>query len=133
MYLSDYAKMIDLKELKSKKDVRYCLSYLGATWKDQRVIRRGKLSCNKFDLIDDESQPLPMLKTGREVLPGLSLVFVNDLILRDATMYAAYEDELYVLSRRIISLTLCVTQREYERMQYNIFYAKTSYTTAKLL
>lgn len=125
--------MVDLKELKNKKDVRYCLSYLGASWGNQRIIRRGKLSCNRFDLIDDDEQPLPMLKTGREVLPGLSLVFVNDIILRDATVYAAYQGELFVLSRRIRSINIYVTQREYARIQYNIFHARTSYTTAKLL
>lgn len=118
---TEFQTMMDLRDI-ANKNASFKIAFCGGLNCNHSTSKQKVISLEFSEILNEEDEPLPLVRCYRQIRPGNSLIFLDDIKLRNAGFYAFYNEEVYMLSTRVRSLHLTLTRKRYEKVYMRVFY-----------
>lgn len=107
--------MLDLRDVQPHAKIVF-MSGLNCS---EKIHQQKVVACHNFEVIDDE--PLQLVRCNRSLMPGRTLILVNDIKLFNACLYVVHDLQMYMLSIRVQTLFLKLKQPDYIDFYERVF------------
>lgn len=109
--------MLDLRDVRPYAKIAF-MSGVNCTTK---VHQQKVIALHEFIILNDDDEPLPLIRCNRKLMPGRAMIFVDDVKLFNAALYVLHKRQLYVLSINVKKLFLKLQEGYYHDFYCRVF------------